>query len=1634
MPQLSLAVKSITVTQGTALKFSSALFTVGATDYLMSIAVFGGSLYQNGAEIGASGSFTLAELKLGKISFLADGTSLPGFYFQASSLGIAPSAEVQPILTYKAVNQAPVVSIPGLGSDGDALLNGCTVTITREMIDATDAETPGAGNLQVKITTVKGGGFLLNGFAAKTFSLADVEAGSVSFKHDGKFLAPSFSLSVSDSDGKASLVKASKASTIFFDGAENAAPQVLDPHEIAVKAPFTISEGATLKLSASNLPILVSVNVVPLLAQPGLNLRIDKAEHCEILVAGSVAESFTLAQLKANLVTLKHDGSQEAPQLELSLLNGDTELDAISVPFAFKTLNDLPTLSLKNLVLNAGETTLIDRSLFNAADEETPEAIEGAFVFTVKSAVGLVFLRDGSSIPLKSFTLADVDANLISAQRISGFIGEPSYSVTVTDPNGKISGLSKGLCVGNHAVTGQVQIHGSNSLGQTLTASHTLADSDGLGPVTYTWFNDAGTKIGQGSTLELGAAHLGERVQVVASFVDGNNFYESKASAFTPIIIKPNHLPAGTVNISGTAIQGSTLLATSNLSDADGLADLSYAWKDSEGLTVATGSSLLLTQNHVGKVLRVVAFYTDDLGNAESVSSATTANIGDVNDSSTGSVSISGNTIQGQTLNAVSSLFDADGLGPITYTWKDENGVILGHGSSLSLAQAHVGKKIQLFASYTDGQGHLEASSSALSNVIADINDSPSGQVSFSGNLRIGSTLSASQLLSDADGLGAISYKWYSQAHQLLGTGETYTIASNLLGSSLYVQAGYIDNGGFVEQVNSALSTTIRSANAAPSGSVTVSGTPTQGQTLTASHNLTDADSPNGITGIVFKWVDESGATLATGSNLNLTQAFVGKTLKCVVAYTDAGGSSEAVSSASSLIANVNDTPSGIVSILGSPLIFETLTAANTLGDVDGLGTISYTWKDEAGNVLGQGQSLNLGPSHLGKKIVLHAAYTDALGTQETVASSASAAVSSINHAPTGEVIIHGLTAIGSTLTVTNTLADIDGLGAVNYTWKDQNGNTVGYGSSLYLSPSLKNLQITAIATYSDSLDTLESVSALPITTSDGIEIRANTYTRNTQGYSAVVTLKDGSFIVAWSSSGQDGDSYGVYAQMFASDCTRLGSEFRVNTTTVNSQGDSDITVLSNGNYVIVWNSDGQDGSSNGIFGQVFSPNGDRIGGEFQINSYTSSNQQLPKISSLNDGGFVVVWDSSGQDATSSWGVYGQRFNENATKFGSEFRVNSSTVGYQYSSDLISTMDGGFIVSWSDNSGGSDYSVKIQRYSNVSASVGGETKVNTYSLNDQDSSDMSLLSNGGYVVVWESYGQDGSYNGLYGQIYNSSGVMIGSEFGINVTTQYDQENPVVTTLSNGNFVVSWESDIDLPSGNGIGIYARIFNSTGLALTEEIHVNSYINSDQTAPSIAAMDDGGFVVAWDSYGEDGYYDGNYIYDGVYLQRYTADGQVMAATWNCLPNAGKITGTEGRDIIKEIGSGDVLLGNGGDDIFSFATNSPTIDFALIDGGTGKDTVKISTHLDLTLIPNDRLTNIEVIDLGSNAVNLKMELADVLTLSGGTGTVKITGSNALGNWDKEAGWIFVELANGFEKYTKGDATVYLQNELGVI
>jgi hypothetical protein len=229
------------------------------------------------------------------------------------------------------------------------------------------------------------------------------------------------------------------------------------------------------------------------------------------------------------------------------------------------------------------------------------------------------------------------------------------------------------------------------------------------------------------------------------------------------------------------------------------------------------------------------------------------------------------------------------------------------------------------------------------------------------------------------------------------------------------------------------------------------------------------------------------------------------------------------------------------------------------------------------------------------------------------------------------------------------------------------------------------------------------------------------------------------------------------------------------------------------GNFVVVWVSNGQDGNSHGVFGQRFNAAGTPQGPEFQVNSYTTSYQTDPAVASDADGNFVVVWQSFYQDG-SAYGIFGQRFNAAGLPEGSEFRVNSYTSFHQYRAAVASAANGDFVVVW--QGGGQDGSgngVFGQRFNASGAPQGSEFQANSYAAGHQRSPAVGLAANGNFVIAWSSYGQDGSLDGIFGQRFHTFGLPLESEFPVSSFTPSDQSFPAVASAANGNFVVIWQS-------------------------------------------------------------------------------------------------------------------------------------------------------------------------------------------------------------------------------------------------
>jgi hypothetical protein len=262
------------------------------------------------------------------------------------------------------------------------------------------------------------------------------------------------------------------------------------------------------------------------------------------------------------------------------------------------------------------------------------------------------------------------------------------------------------------------------------------------------------------------------------------------------------------------------------------------------------------------------------------------------------------------------------------------------------------------------------------------------------------------------------------------------------------------------------------------------------------------------------------------------------------------------------------------------------------------------------------------------------------------------------------------------------------------------------------------------------------------------------------------------------------------------------------------------------------------------VFGQTdFVPQG----GEYAIAGYLPGDQTFPQAAISPTGG-VLVWQDNSV-GTNGLRIRAVALNGSLTASGSPFVVSSSaaskSTGDQERPQVALLNNGGAIIVWQ----GGKYGLQKIYARFIGANglpVGKDMLVNTYTKNYQINPAVAVLADGSVVVVWSSYGEDGSMQGIFGQRLSATGSKLGKEFPINQTTLYNQRTPAVVALANGNFVVAWVTELQRGPST-VDVYARIFSSAG-AVSGEFPVNTSTSNLCANPSLAASPQGGFAVAW------------------------------------------------------------------------------------------------------------------------------------------------------------------------------------------
>jgi hypothetical protein len=275
---------------------------------------------------------------------------------------------------------------------------------------------------------------------------------------------------------------------------------------------------------------------------------------------------------------------------------------------------------------------------------------------------------------------------------------------------------------------------------------------------------------------------------------------------------------------------------------------------------------------------------------------------------------------------------------------------------------------------------------------------------------------------------------------------------------------------------------------------------------------------------------------------------------------------------------------------------------------------------------------------------------------------------------------------------------------------------------------------------------------------------------------------------------------------------------------------------------------------------------------EVTINTFLTSDQRNPLIVSDGKDSYVVVWTSFNQVSDSSReDIFMQSLDVNLNKTGAETQVNNITEYEQKHPSAAMNQQGDLVITWSSFINSENiYDIKARLYKN-NVAVSDEFPVNTPTAYTQTKPSVDIFSDGSFVIVWESWQEDGSDRGIFGQRYNSNGTRNGEQFQVNLTTQFSQARPIVKYFPDGKFIVVWESwKQDIPSEPGYGVFGRIFNAAGEPIDNEIQINQYTKDYQWYADVYPIDEDNFIAVWCSWEQDGF-DG-----GIYLNQFNTEGE--------------------------------------------------------------------------------------------------------------------------------------------------------------
>ena len=290
-----------------------------------------------------------------------------------------------------------------------------------------------------------------------------------------------------------------------------------------------------------------------------------------------------------------------------------------------------------------------------------------------------------------------------------------------------------------------------------------------------------------------------------------------------------------------------------------------------------------------------------------------------------------------------------------------------------------------------------------------------------------------------------------------------------------------------------------------------------------------------------------------------------------------------------------------------------------------------------------------------------------------------------------------------------------------------------------------------------------------------------------------------------------------------------------------------DAAVDSEGNTVFVW-------STGEIYLRRFDASGNALADPVQVNTTTDGTQNNPRIAMHDDGSFLVVWQSLEPEplydnAAYPW-IRTEAFDADAQPLGSEQLMYSTSTGASNDrhADVAALPGGGYVVVWAQ--GGSVVTVSPDTNRSVMARMilsngspdGGAFVANSTIGATENDPTVTELDDGGFLVAWDLYPN------IAGRRFDATGQPVTEDYPLTVpVVSARKSDPDATRAADGRILLVWEEGEGI---SGVETRGRMFSPTLDPLGDDFRINTLTDGAQGHARVADYGKFGFLVVWES----------------------------------------------------------------------------------------------------------------------------------------------------------------------------------------